>query len=163
MLSRSSSAYQPLGGASDNSRHRHDHTEARPIFFVNFVKLLLFSCFPTTSCLLKRWNMLDKVWVKLFLLPGFWPSPQPRPPPNFIETSHWSLKSWIILWRRESLLFPPPTTYHKFVKLASSQVLESDLTGLLCWILKPQFLNHNQITSSFFSKEFVYWEWQVTR
>ena len=76
--------------------------------------------FPTTSCFLKRWNMLDKVWTKLFLLPGFWPSPQPPPPPNFIETSHWSLKSWIILWRRESLLFPPPTTYRKFVKLASS-------------------------------------------
>ena len=29
MLSRSSSAYQPLGGASDTNRQRHDHTEVR--------------------------------------------------------------------------------------------------------------------------------------
>ena len=29
MLSRSSSAYQPLGGASDTNHQRHDHTEVR--------------------------------------------------------------------------------------------------------------------------------------
>ena len=45
MLSRSSSAYQPLGGASDNSRHRHDHTEVRPKFFRKFREIVTIFVF----------------------------------------------------------------------------------------------------------------------